>query len=389
VTAALVTALLAAAGNGGAPGGAPASGCAAAEVSWPTWTRYVEAFLSGDGRVIDHTDHHRTTSEGQAYALFFALVANDRPLFDRVLRWTDANLAQGRLAERLPAWAWGQRRDGSWGILDANSASDADLWIAYALVEAGRLWSEPRYGELGRRVLSNVAAREVATLPGLGPTLLPGPRGFVVQNGRGWRLNPSYVPPQVLRAAADAQPGGPWSAVLATTLRMLRETARRGAFPDWVLYTAGRGFGRDPVKGAVGSYDAIRVYLWLGMLPPGEPAQRELQDGAKGALLRVLAERGTLPERIDVASLKTQGQAPVGFYAALLPLAAAVDPEVVPRLAERLSAAAKDGLYGSPPAYYDQNLVLFARGFVEGRFRFAASGGLEPAWGGACAASAR
>src|SRR5512140_2824396 len=135
--------MLAAAGPGGAIAVvSPASGCAA--VSWPTWTRYVQAFVADDGRVIDHGDHDRTTSEGQAYALFFALVANDRPLFERLLRWTGDNLADGRLAERLPAWSWGQRRDGSWGALDANSASDADLWTAYALLEGGRLWSEPR-----------------------------------------------------------------------------------------------------------------------------------------------------------------------------------------------------------------------------------------------------
>ncbi len=385
MTAALVTAMLAAAGPGG-PAAAPVPPCGA-EVSWPTWTRYVEAFVSGDGRVVDRSAHDRTTSEGQAYALFFALVANDRALFERLLRWTDANLAGGHLAERLPAWAWGQRHDGSWGPLDANSASDADLWLAYALLEAGRLWSEPRHVELGRRVLANVAAREVAVLPGLGPTLLPGPHGFALGRGRGWRLNPSYVPPQVLRAAAAAQPDGPWREVLASALRILRDTAARGAYPDWVLYTPGGGFRRDPVKGAVGSYDAIRVYLWLGMLPPDDPARRVLRDGTRPGPLRVLDERGTLPERIDVASLKAAGQAPVGFYAALLPLASSVDPGAVARLDGRVSAAAKDGLYGSPPAYYDQNLVLFARGFVEGRFRFASDGRLEPAWERACAAS--
>jgi endoglucanase len=140
------------------------------------------------------------------------------------------------------------------------------------------------------------------------------------------------------------------------------------------------------VKGAVGSYDAIRVYLWLGMLAPDDPARRVLQDG-DGGLLRVVQERGTLPERIDVASFRADGQAPVGFYAALLPLAASAHPAAVPRLDARVAAAAKDGLYGSPPAYYDQNLVLFARGFVEGRFRFGADGRLDPAWGPACAAS--
>lgn len=386
--AALATVLLAAPGPSAAGAPAPPA-CAAAPASWPTWTRYVEAFVSGDGRVIDRSAHDRTTSEGQAYALFFALVANDRALFDRVLRWTDANLAGGHLEERLPAWSWGRRKDGSWGILDGNSASDADLWMSYALLEAGRLWSEPRHAQLARRILANVAAREVATLPGLGPTLLPGPRGFVLDRGRGWRLNPSYVPPQALRASAAAQPEGPWRAVLASSLRMLRETARRGVFPDWVLYTANGRFERDPVKGDVGSYDAIRVYLWLGMLPADDPARSDLQGGASAGLLRFLDDAGRLPEKIDVASLRTHGQAPVGFYAALLPLAGAVDPAAVPRLDDRVTAAAKDGLYGSPPAYYDQNLVLFARGFVEERFRFGAEGRLEPAWGRACAPSPR
>ena len=354
--------------------------CAAA--LWPHWSRYVQAFVSGDGRVIDRTAHDRTTSEGQAYALFFAVVANDPALFGRILRWTEENLARGDLTHRLPAWAWGRRSDGSWGILDANSASDADLWLAYALLEAGRLWSERRYDALARSVLSNVAAREVANLPALGPTLLPGASGFTVEDGHAWRLNPSYVPLQVLRRVASAQPDGPWRKVLASSIRMVRESAPRGVVPDWVLYSR-RGFSADPVKGRVGSYDAIRVYLWLGMLPRGDPARRDLEP-ATGGPLRLLAERGALPEEIDAGSLRGKGEAPVGFYAALLPLAASRDPATGARLETRLSAALKDGLYGSPPAYYDQSLNLFGRGFIEGRFGFAADGRLVPAWEKTC-----
>lgn len=382
-----MAALVLAASPTAAAGPAASPACTAA-AAWPHWSRYVQAFASSDGRIIERTAHDRTTSEGQAYALFFSVVANDPALFGRIVHWTEDNLAQGDLTHRLPAWAWGQRRDGSWGIRDANSASDADLWMAYALLEAGRLWSEPRYDALGRSMLSNVAASEVAKVPVLGPTLLPGATGFTVDGGRGWRLNPSYVPPQLLRRAASAQGKGPWRAVLASSIRMIRESAPRGVAADWVHYAQHRGFGTDPVKGPVGSYDAIRVYLWLGMLPPGDPARRELEPALTG-LLRILSERGALPEKIDVRSLKAEGQAPVGFYAALLPLAASRDPGSVARLDARVTAALKDGLYGSPPAYYDQNLVLFARGFAEGRFAFAADGRLEPAWEKACSAARR
>jgi len=188
------------------------------ELTWPLWNRYAETFISGDGRVIDRTAGDRTTSEGQAYALFFSLIANDRALFQRLLIWTEQNLAQGDLARNLPAWHWGKRKNGSWGVIDANSASDADLWLAYDLLEAGRLWSQPRYSALGERLLSNVAARELANVPHFGTVLVPGAAGFNLEGGL--RLNPSYSPPQILRRFARL--GAPWSAVLHSSMEMLR-----------------------------------------------------------------------------------------------------------------------------------------------------------------------
>jgi endoglucanase len=338
---------------------------------WPQFTRYVSAFVSQDGRVIERTANDRTTSEGQAYALFFALAANERALFARLLRWTGQNLGDPRT--RLPAWNWGKRRDGSWGIVDENSASDADLWIAYALLEAGRLWGDPGYAALGRRLLENVKAREVVTIRGLGPMLLPGPKGFATRGG--FRLNPSYEPPQLLRRFAAEDPDGPWSAILESTIRMLRETAPRGAIADWVFFGLSRGFAPDPVKGKIGSYDAIRTYLWLGMLPESDADLRSLAP----ALLRAFAESGVVPERIDVESLHASGRAPVGFSAALLPLARAQGDS-------RASDALLKSVASEPAAtYYDQNLVLFGHGFVEGRFRFAADGRLVPAWESPCA----
>jgi len=351
---------------------------------WPHWTRYVEAFISSDGRVIERSAADRTTSEAQAYALFFALVAGDRPLFDRLLKWSQENLAQGDLAKHLPAWNWGKRRDGGWGVVDQNSASDADLWMGYALLEAGRLWSEPRYADLGRQILSNVVARELADLPGLGPMLLPGPAGFVLSGDRGVRLNPSYEPLQILRRFSSAEVPGPWNAVLSSSIRTLRDTARSGVIADWVLYRARRGFAPDTVHGTVGSYDAIRGYLWIGMLSEQDEAAAELTRTV-GGLLREFRETAKLPERIDVLSGRAGGNAPIGFYAALMPFArAASDERSFKALDDRVAAAAKNGLYGDPPTYYDQNLILFARGFLDGRFRFDADGTLHTAWERQC-----
>jgi len=78
------------------------------------------------------------------------------------------------------------------------------------------------------------------------------------------------------------------------------------------------------------------------------------------------------------------------------PIAAGVSPslplapdDVRPALEEHLARAFKRGLYGDPPAYYDQNLVLFAQGFSESRYRFGADGSLAPAWETRCIGRAR
>ena len=175
--------------------------------AWADWDTFAQRFLQPDGRVLANAQG-QTHSEAQSYALMFALIANDRPRFKSILRWTEDNLCAGDVTTRLPAWLWGQKDDGQWGVLDSNAASDADVWIAYALVEAGRLWNVRRYRALGRSLAQRILAEETADLPGLGHTLLPGPVGFVVEAGQRWRLNPSYLPLQALRRLAAVAPGG-------------------------------------------------------------------------------------------------------------------------------------------------------------------------------------
>ena len=157
---------------------------AAASCDWPEWQQFKQHYISEQGRVIDTSSPKKiTTSEGQSYGLFFALVANDRPTFENILQWTQNNLAQGDLSARLPAWLWGMKekdKNGKqeWGVLDTNSASDSDLWIAYSLMEAGRLWKVRSYQSLGFLLLQRIAREEVAELPGFGEMLLPGRVGF-------------------------------------------------------------------------------------------------------------------------------------------------------------------------------------------------------------------
>ena len=48
-----------------------------AACTWPAWEQFKKDYISEGGRVVDPSDTRKiTTSEGQSYALFFALAAN-------------------------------------------------------------------------------------------------------------------------------------------------------------------------------------------------------------------------------------------------------------------------------------------------------------------------
>jgi endoglucanase len=354
---------------------------------WTLWDSYAARFIDAQGRVIDPQGGARTTSEGQAYAMFFALADNDRVRFDQVLTWTQANLAAGDLQAHLPAWLWGRNKDGEWKTLDPNPASDADVWLAYDLIEAGRLWKQPTYTVTGLRMMSMIARAEVADLPGLGMVLLPGPVGF--QHEHSWTLNPSYMPLFVFQRFAVVDPSGPWKQIALGIPRLVRQSACHGFAMDWVNYVPGDGFYPAPAHPdkdappAMGSYDAIRVYLWAGMIDGGTKARSEMLD-AVPAMSVYLANHDAPPEKVSDQGIPMEQDGPVGFSAAVLPYLRAFPQLSKPssRQTIRLSAQrdSASGLYGKDLAYYDQNLAMFATGFLDGRFRFGPGGELKVDW---------
>lgn len=335
---------------------------------WPEWQSFKQQYISREGRVIDPSDGKNiTTSEGQSYGLFFALVANDRDQFNQLLEWTENNLSAGDLSARLPGWLWGKRADGSWGILDTNSASDADLWIAYSLLEAGRIWHSRGYQLKGTLLLQRIAREEVADIPGLGHMLLPGKVGFA--NADSWRLNPSYQPPQLLSRLSQVQ--SLWAEVGKSNQRLLLEAAPLGIAPDWVMWRKDKGWQADENGGTKGDYDAIRVYLWIGMMAGELPERTALIDYYQ-PMAKLTERAGFPPESVDSLTGQANGTGPVGFSAALLPFL--TDPA--------LSIQRERVLNNLPgaDAYYNSVLTLFGLGWDRQYYRFNQQGELQASW---------
>ncbi len=356
---------------------------AAPNTLWPLWDRYKLQFLKPEGRIVDWDAGARTTSEGQAYALFFSLVANDRPSFDCILAWTETHLAQGSLRSSLPAWLWSPTSDTAGAVADANSAADADLWIAYTLIQAGRVWHDPNYTNLGRSLAERIAREETELLPGKGYMLLPGRDGFRTEPGTRI-LNPSYLPPQLLAALARELPTGPWHSIANALPELLSPEIGRGFAKDWVVLHPDYGFSATTIPPGLpsGSNDAVRVYLWAGMLHPSAAGRQALLQDLSG-MGSYLREHPVPPERVAPGGSVIDANGPVGFSAAVIPfLAACPEQQALALQRSRLEQSRNPvtGLYGPGQRYYDQVLTLFAEGWSGGFFSFDPYGQLSVRW---------
>ncbi|SHK20327.1 endoglucanase [Roseomonas rosea] len=223
------------------------------------WAAFKARFLSPEGRVIDNGNGNQSHSEGQGWGLALAEHHDDRPAFDSMLGWTRRHLR--RETDQLHAWRW--RPDRQPAVQDSNNATDGDLFIASALLRAGRRWSDPALAEEGTAVARDVL-RLLVRRAGGHLVLLPGVHGF--EHRTHVVINPSYYAYPAIAVLAEAVPDPAWLRVASDGLRLLRAArfGRWGLSPDWLAVSRADGLV-SPAQGwpARFSYDAIRVPLWL------------------------------------------------------------------------------------------------------------------------------
>lgn len=337
------------------------------------YQRMIERFVDQQGRVVDYSDErHITTSEGQSYAMLFALVANDETLFAKLLEWTENNLAQGDLTTHLPAWLWGEASDGQWQVLDDNSASDADVVLAYALLQAGELWQAPRYRALGERLAWLILAQEVEII-GSQRWLLPGYFGFVDSTAQTVKLNLSYYALPLLKYFVTALDAAEWQQVYDSATALLNYH-QQGFASDWVVLKHTGELAEQ--QQAEADYDAIRVYFWWALAAQHD-ASAKAQLARFAGVPTAVENLGSMAQHTNWLTGAYAGHGPIGFSAAVLPLLEQVAPELAAVERQRV-AAMNPASYADN--YYDTMLLLYGIGADQGCLNFNASGELKTDW---------
>lgn len=218
---------------------------------------FLTGYVTSDGRVIRHDQGGDIVSEGQAYAMLVAEVAGRPALVRTIWSWTRAHLQR---PDGLFAWhATGQGQ-----VLSQQSATDADVLIAYALLRY-RGADQAALRRAGRGVAEAVLANESVTLPDGAPLLVAGPWAKTTSPPT---VDPSYLMPGVFDALATLTGDGRWrrAAVAAVaTIANLTGGGRRLP-PDWAQLSDGRLHPIAAPDGSAGvqyGFDAARLPLWF------------------------------------------------------------------------------------------------------------------------------
>lgn len=325
------------------------------------WQDYAASFIQPDGRVVDRAGGGVTTSEGQSYGLLRAVWMDDRDTFERVRTWTVANL-QGNDPARLPAWKWGQLPDGTWGILDANPASDADILIAYALLLGARRWADPSMNAQALTLLELVWSTETA-LVGEHRVLLPGPWA----GGKPiLQVNPSYYAPTAFRVFQALDPAHDWKALVDDTYWMLDTVQRTdGLPPDWAWIDAATGALVPPPEGegakVAFGFEAFRVAWFMAAEAKWYDEPRARAVLARMDSLRERWQRdGSIPAVIRADGSGATPYDYLGMYAALLPAWALVSPADADALYTTVILPRRTVTgWGDADDYYAHNWVWF------------------------------
>ncbi len=140
-----------------------------------SWSEYKALFIAEDGRVIDRVNSDITHSESIGYAMYLALQHNDLESFKKIHLWYTNNLTKNEFG--LLSWKWGKEKDGTWGTLDMNNASDGDLWIAYDNILMYEKTQNDSYKKEAMTLIKNIKKHLVIEQAG-SLYLLPGKKGF-------------------------------------------------------------------------------------------------------------------------------------------------------------------------------------------------------------------
>lgn len=220
-----------------------------------SYSYYITEFVSKEGRVMDPDRGDITTSEGQSYIMQRTVAVNDRKNFDLTYKWTKEHLQR---RDKLFSWIWGQDKKGKFRVLDRNSAADADVNIAFALILAYERWNDKKYLKQALPIIDSIWRNETKKINKL-RVLMP---GWVQTRVEKIEVNPSYFAPYAFKFFKKYDKKHDWDKITESSYYYIMASSAKtktGLPPNWFLIEKGEIVLEDSERSDF-SYDAIRIF---------------------------------------------------------------------------------------------------------------------------------
>lgn len=278
----------------------------------PMWGQYKTRFITAEGAVVDNVNKGISHSESQGYGMMLALIANDPETFERIYRFAAQKLRIR--SDALFAWKFDPTKSSP--VSDSNNASDGDLLIAWALLEATEAGWNPQYRVFAMDILAALES-QVKSYPNIGLVLAPGEKGFTKENGV-QVINPSYWIFPALERISHLTGNRKWLRLSSTGEQIVDQFLAKPdrLVPDWAVITSNStNAGFDEKLSSDFGYEAIRIPLYLMM------GSRTDKDLAYTLVDRAIEASSLKLQRINAITGKRVGLFSDIGYAAIVDLA--------------------------------------------------------------------
>lgn len=325
---------------------------------------YKNAFMSKDGRIMDPEKNNITTSEGQSYIMLRSLAMADKKTFGLTYKWAKNNLQR---EDKLFAWLWGKNKNGEYRILDNNSASDADIDIAFALLLAYETWNENQYLQEAIPIIKSIWNNETKQIDSY-RVLMP---GVNQTSSTKTEVNPSYFSPYAFRLFQKYDDTNDWNCLIDSSYYYLNQVMSKtetGLPPNWFLIEGAQNGGQIVLEDSPRSdfsYDAIRVFIrvYLDYIKTGDKRSLPILEKSRFFIERWNTNDGK--NQKFYVNYKANGQLKdtdefIGSIAVLLPVISMYDKELANSAYEnKIKPYQNEDYWKSKKDYYAKNLLWF------------------------------
>jgi endoglucanase len=313
--------------------------------------RFLDSYLTHDGRVLRTDQGGDIVSEGQAYGMLIAELAGREELVPVIWSWTKQHLqrSDGLLSFHADA-------DGN--VTGADPASDADVLAAYALLNYDGTDSSTLHRD-GESLAKAVLQHEVVSDAQGRPVLVAGPWAAATSI-----VNPSYLMPSVFEALASLTSDDTWSGLADSSTALLQSATQDGSLlpPDWSRLDGSTLVPVADASGASGPAqygpDAQRVPLWFA----ASCAEDDRHLAGRWWTLLQQDDRSAASALTTSGDPRDSSASPVALLASAASARAAGDTSGAADLSRGASQAAQ-----GRPTYYGDAWLALAPGLSQGK----------------------